>query len=182
MVAMLMMVVVVWKVVRKVVRNLFFEGVRTILFHLFFKGVRTILFRLWLVSYCFCTKSSRRILRERSFVVRATSRWRMTYRDESGLGDRVRPILVRLPRNLKGPWRSLLLQSLWRNRRPQAPRFGGASSFLWTSSDEAVTDGLELKGSSSSSSDVCWTPRLVAWAELKREVGYLVEGEEENES
>ena len=53
---------------------------------------------------------------------------------------------------------------------------------LWTSSDEAVTDGLEVEGSSSSSSDVRWTPRLVAWAELKREVGYLVEGEEENES
>ena len=137
MVALLMMVVVVWKVVRKVVRNLFFEG------------FCTILVRLWLVSYCFCTNSSRRILRERSFVVRATSRWRMTYRDESGLSDRVRPILVRLPRNLKGPWRSLLLQSLWRNRRPQAPRFGGASSFLWTSSDKAVTGGLELKGSSS---------------------------------
>ena len=29
------------------------------------------------------------------------------------------------------------------------------SSFLWTRSDEAVTDGLEVKGSSSSSSDVC---------------------------
>ena len=156
-----------------------------VVWSLFFEVFRTILFRLWfwfVISYYFCTNSLRRILRERSFVVRATSRWQMMYQDESGLSDCVRPILVRLPRNLKGPWRSLLLQSLWRNRRPQAPRFGGASSFLWTSSDEAVTGGLELKGSSSSSSDVCWTPRLVTWAELKREVGYLVEGEEENES
>ena len=168
MVAMLMMVVV-----QKVDWNLFFGGVRMICFHLFFEGVRTI---------CFCTRSSRRVLRGRSFVVRATSRWRMTDQDEFGPSDRVRPILVRLSRNLKDPWRSLLLQSMWRNRRPQAPRFGGASSFLWTSSDEAVTDGLEVEGSSSSSSDVRWTPRLVAWAELKREVGYLVEGEEENES
>ena len=113
-VAMLMMVVV-----QKVDWNLFFEGVRMICFHLFFEGVRMI---------CFCTRSSRRILRGRSFVVRATSRWRMTDQDEFGPSDRVRPILVRLPRNLKDPWRSLLLQSMWRNRRPQAPRFGGASS------------------------------------------------------
>ena len=33
MVALLMMVVVVWKVVQKVVRNLFFEGFRTIVWY-----------------------------------------------------------------------------------------------------------------------------------------------------
>ena len=57
MVEELMMVVVVQKVEQKVVRNLIFEG------------FCMILFRLWLVSYCFCTNSPRRILREGSFVL-----------------------------------------------------------------------------------------------------------------
>ena len=73
MVEELMMVVVVRKVEQEVVWNLIFEG------------FCMILFRLWLVSYCFCTNSPRRVLQERSFVVRATSRWRMTYQYEFGL-------------------------------------------------------------------------------------------------
>ena len=46
----------------------------------------------------------------------------------------------------------------------------------------SVTGGVEWMGLSSSLSDVCWTPRVAAWAEFMREVGYLVEGVEENES
>ena len=46
----------------------------------------------------------------------------------------------------------------------------------------SVTSGFEWMGLSSLSSDVCWTPRLVAWAELMREVGFLVKSKEENES
>ena len=34
-----------------------------------FRSFRMILFCLWLVSYCFCTNSPRRILWERFFVV-----------------------------------------------------------------------------------------------------------------
>ena len=52
MVVGLMMAVVVVKVVREVVRNLFFEG-----------------FRCWYISYYFCTNSLRRVLRRRCFVV-----------------------------------------------------------------------------------------------------------------
>ena len=62
MVVGLMMVVVVQKVVREVVRNLFFEGFRTILFRLWF---------WFLISYYFCTNSLRRILLARCFVVLA---------------------------------------------------------------------------------------------------------------
>ena len=39
-----------------------------------------------------------------------------------------------------------------------------------------------MKGSSSSLSDVCRTPRLVAWSALMREVGVLDKGEGENKS
>ena len=45
-----------------------------------------------------------------------------------------------------------------------------------------VTGEAEWKVLSSLLSDVCWTPRLVAWAELMRDVGFLVEGKEENKS
>ena len=55
MVAMLMMVVVVRKVVRKVVQNLFFEGFCMVLWY------------FSVVPYCFCTGFLRSFLR---FVVR----------------------------------------------------------------------------------------------------------------
>ena len=45
-----------------------------------------------------------------------------------------------------------------------------------------VTGEAEWKGSSGSSSDVRWTPRLVAWSALMREVGIHAEGVGENQS
>ena len=40
----------------------------------------------------------------------------------------------------------------------------------------------EWKGSSGLSSDVRWTPRLVAWLALMQEVGFLAKGKGENSS
>ena len=120
MVEEMMMVVVVGKVEQKVVWNLIFEGFCMILF---------LLWCWFLVSYYFCTNSLRRILRARCFVVRAMLRWRTTSHDGSSLCDRVRPILVRFPRNLNSPWRSSS-QSSWRNRRPQELLVSGALSIF----------------------------------------------------
>ena len=49
--------------------------------------------------------------------------------------------------------------------------------FLGTRSDDSVTGGVGLKGSSGEVSGVRRTPRLVVEAALVREVGLLVEGE-----
>ena len=53
---------------------------------------------------------------------------------------------------------------------------------FWTSLVDAVTGGVGWKGSSGELSDDRRSPRLVAWAALKQEVGVLVKGEGENES
>ena len=55
-------------------------------------------------------------------------------------------------------------------------------SFFGTSPVDAVTGGVGWKGSSRELSDDRRSPRLVAWASLKQEVGVLVKGEGENES